>query len=208
MISWKACKALGILPQCYVVPQPLPPAPANSLTLPSTMSINVTTIKPWINWWLSESCRVKSFTLPFLRQQNHFAFTHPVQICLHTGTSFRLNLTSKYHHIINWGYHMVCTNCSDIKVRKTLRRSECALICHSLTIFSSIPVTHTSRSSRQHCSKWIQGIHSAGYIEGYHRCPLDYVSQSISHHFHYAIRTLQISLYPLQHFIHFWALQP
>jgi len=25
MISWKACKALGILPACYPIPQPLPP---------------------------------------------------------------------------------------------------------------------------------------------------------------------------------------
>ena len=44
MISWKACKALGILPQCY--PNQQSHVPANLPTLPSTMSITATTTKP------------------------------------------------------------------------------------------------------------------------------------------------------------------
>ena len=45
MISWKACKALGNLPECYPVPLPLLPAAADSQTPSPTVSVNVATIK-------------------------------------------------------------------------------------------------------------------------------------------------------------------
>ena len=45
MISWKACKALGILPECYSVPLPLLPAAADSQTPSPSVSVNAATIK-------------------------------------------------------------------------------------------------------------------------------------------------------------------
>ena len=46
MISWKACKALGILPHCYPVPQPLPQVAVNPPTPSAKVSVNATAAQP------------------------------------------------------------------------------------------------------------------------------------------------------------------
>ena len=190
MISWKACKVLGILPQCYPTPQP--PVPANPPIPPSIRSINTTTMEPSP----ATDQLIAAFPTVFDGQirvmqgeEFHIAISETAKpFCVHTPRTipfaYRDKLQAELHLLASQNIITPVTEattwCAPIVVTPK-KNSEKIRMC--------VDLSHLNR---------FEGLSPMSIRS----------SQSIAYHFHHAFWTVQIPPCPLWYIIHFRALQP
>ena len=152
-----------------------------------------------------ESCRVKSFTLQSLRQPNHytpcaipFAYRDKLQAELYLLES--QSIITPVTEATTWCAPIVVTpkkNSEKIRMCVDLSHLNCFIIRERHQSPTPAEAVADIAASKAKVFMVLDAL------KGYHQCPLDQVSRSITYHLHHAIWAVQIPPCPLWHFIHF-----
>ena len=191
MISWKACKALGILPQCYPVPQP--PALASP---PTTMSIIATTKpSPITDQLIATFPTVFDGQIRVMQDEEfHIAISETAKpFCVHTPRTipfaYRDKLQAELHLLelqnVITPVTEATTWCTPIVVTPK-KNSEKIRMCVDLSHLNRFIIRERYQSPT--LAEAVADIAASeakiftvlDALKGYHQCPLDQVSQSLT----------------------------
>ena len=192
MISWKACKALGILPQCYPVPQP--PALTSP---PTTMSITATTTKPSpiTDQLITTFLTVFDGQIRVMQgEEFHIAISETAKpFCVHTPRTipfaYRDKLQAELHLLESQNIITPITEattwCAPIVVTPK-KNSEKIRMCVDLSHLNRFVIRERYQSPTP--AEAVADIAASkakiftvlDALKGYHQCPLDQVSQSLT----------------------------
>ena len=197
MISWKACKALGILPHCYPVPQPLPQVAINPPTPSAKASVNATAVQPLsvVDQLMTAFPMVFDGRIRVMQgEEFHIAISDTAKpFCVHTPRTIPFAYRDKLQDELNLleaqsiitPVTQATTWCAPIVVTPK-KNSEKIRLCVDLSHLNRYIIRERYQSPTP--AEAVADIAASeakvftvlDALKGYHQCPLDQASQPLT----------------------------